>query len=122
MRDLILNKCDVHHIFPRNHLKGLGLSRGRYNQIANYVITQSEINIAIGDKSPTVYFPELTEQCQSGRRKYGGITELEELRVNLQMNCIPEEALNGGIGEYDSFLEQRRRLMAARVKEYFHKL
>ncbi len=48
--DLILNKSDLHHIYPRNHLKKQGLSRGRYNQIANYVITQSEINIGIGDK------------------------------------------------------------------------
>ena len=50
VRDLILNKCDVHHLFPCNHLKGKGLNRGRYNQIANYAIAQSEINIAIGDK------------------------------------------------------------------------
>jgi hypothetical protein len=47
---------DVHHIFPRNHLKKQGLGRGRYNQIANFAISQSEINIAIGDKAPNVYF------------------------------------------------------------------
>ena len=52
MRDLLLNRSDVHHVFPRKHLKKQGLSRGRYNQIANFVIAQSEINIAIGDKAP----------------------------------------------------------------------
>ena len=35
VRDLILNKADVHHVFPRNFLKAQGLPRGRYNQIAN---------------------------------------------------------------------------------------
>ncbi|MFN0084704.1 MAG: hypothetical protein ACKVX9_04890 [Blastocatellia bacterium] len=122
VRDLILNKCDVHHIFPKNHLKGQGLLPGHYNQIANYVITQSEINIAISDKPPEVYFKELAEQCNGGQRKYGGITDLEELRVNLRMNCIPEGALKGEIADYDSFLKQRRSLMAARIRDYFLRL
>jgi hypothetical protein len=122
VRDLILNKCDVHHIFPRSYLKGMGLSRGRYNQIANYVIAQSEINIAIGAKDPATYFSELVEQCQGGKAKYGGITDPEELKINLRMNCIPEAILGGDIGDYDAFLEQRRRLMAAKIKAYFQTL
>lgn len=73
IQDLILNKSDVHHIFPRNYLKGKGMSRGRYNQVANYVITQSEINIAIGDKAPSAYFGHLVEQCEGGKKRYGGI-------------------------------------------------
>src|SRR5207245_5709096 len=63
VQDLILNKCDVHHVFPKKHLKSLGMAKGRYNQIANYAIAQSEINIAIGDKEPVVYFQELAAQC-----------------------------------------------------------
>jgi hypothetical protein len=38
VRDLLLNRNDAHHVFPRNHLKKLGLQRGRYNQIANFVL------------------------------------------------------------------------------------
>lgn len=95
VRDLILNKCDVHHLYPRNHLKGQGLNRGRYNQIANYALAQSEINIAIGDKAPALYFKELLEQCQGGKRKYGGITNLDELKANLAEHCIPGTILNG---------------------------
>jgi hypothetical protein len=30
---------------------------------------QSEINIAIGDKAPCVYFSELFEQCKNGTKK-----------------------------------------------------
>jgi hypothetical protein len=52
VRDLILNRCDVHHLFSGNLLKKQGLSRSRYNQIANYSLAQSEINITIGDKAP----------------------------------------------------------------------
>ena len=122
VRDLILNKCDVHHLYPRNYLKGQGLNRGRYNQIANYALAQSEINIAIGDKAPAVYFKALAEQCQGGKRKYGGITDLDELKANLAENCIPELILNGEPQDYDAFLETRRMLMGAKLKRYFHSL
>ena len=122
VRDLILNKCDVHHLYPRNYLKGQGLNRGRYNQIANYALAQSEINIAIGDKVPAVYFKALAEQCQGGKRKYGGITDLDELKANLAENCIPELILNGEPQDYDAFLETRRMLMGAKLKRYFHSL
>lgn len=122
VQDLILNRSDVHHLFPRNYLKRQGLSRGRYNQIANYALAQSEINIAIGDKAPSVYFSELLEQCNGGKKKYGGITDLEELKENLREHSIPESILSRPGENYDDFLEERRGLMAAKIKTYFAKL
>jgi len=117
--DLLLNRSDVHHVYPRKHLKGQGLSRGRYNQIANFVLAQSEINIAIGDKPPERYFKELAEQCDGGKRKYGGITDAADLRASLRMSCLPESLLDGEIPDYDDFLEQRRSLMAMKIKTWF---
>jgi hypothetical protein len=122
VRDLILNKCDVHDLYPRNHLKGQGLNRGRYNQIANYALAQSEINIAIGDKAPAIYFKELADQCVGGKRKYGAIVELDEMKENLAVNCIPNVMVDGTVPDYDGFLEQRRKLMAAKIKAYFKTL
>lgn len=122
VRDLLLNRSDVHHVYPRNHLKNQGLTRGRYNQIANFVLAQSEINIAIGDKAPAVYFAELAEQCNGGPKKYGGITEMEELRLNLAMSCVPDTMLDGDIPDFGDFLEMRRLLMAAKIKIYFEGL
>lgn len=122
VRDLLLNRSDVHHVYPKKHLKEQGLSRGRYNQIANFVLAQSEINIAIGDKSPTKYFAELAEQVRGGKKKYGGITHEEELRANLRSHCLPDSMLDGEIPDYDNFLEERRKRMALKIKEWFEKL
>lgn len=122
VRDLLLNRSDVHHVYPRNHLKGQGLTRGRYNQIANFVLAQSEINIGIGDRSPEVYFAELADQCNGGAKKYGGITEMTEMRANLRMSCLPEALLDGEIPDFGDFLEARRKLMAAKIKTYFEGL
>ncbi len=122
VRDLVMNRSDVHHVYPRNYLKKQGLSRGRYNQIANFVLAQSEINIAIGDKPPERYFAELMEQCNGGGKRYGGINSIEEMRVNLRMNCLPEELLEGVVLAYDEFLETRRMLMAQKIKTWFEVL
>lgn len=122
VRDLLLNRSDVHHVYPRNHLKKQGMARGRYNQIANFVLAQSEINIGIGDRSPEVYFAELADQCNGGAKKYGGITEMTEMRANLRMSCLPEALLDGEIPDFGDFLEARRKLMAAKIKTYFEGL
>lgn len=122
VRDLLLNRSDVHHVFPRNHLKGKGLSSSRYNQVANFVIAQSEINISIGDRAPEIYFAELAEQCSGGPKRYGGITQMTELRANLSVSCLPESLLDGKNLDFDDFLEQRRQLMAQKTKAYFSSL
>lgn len=120
--DLLKNRSDVHHVYPRNYLKKQGLPRGRYNQIANFVLAQSEINIAIGDRPPEIYFAELAEQCAGGPKKYGGITDLDEMRANLRTSCVPESLVDGEIPTYDEFLEQRRTLMAQKIKTWFESL
>jgi hypothetical protein len=122
VNDLLLNRSDVHHVYPKKHLKDQGLTRGRYNQIANFVLAQSEINIAIGDKPPEKYFAHLAEQCEGGTSRYGGITKKAEMRASLKMHCIPESMLDGDIPPYDDFLEQRRQLMAAKIREWYQSL
>ncbi|MBK8025043.1 MAG: DUF262 domain-containing protein [Chloroflexi bacterium] len=122
VRELIEYKSDIHHVFPRDVLKKAGMSRGQYNQVANYVVAQSEINIQISNKEPTVYFQHLIEQCQGGSRRYGNITDLDELRANFAANCIPEEAANMTVADYPEFLAKRRQLMAQKIKEYFQSL
>ena len=122
VQDLLINRSDDHHVYPSNYLKKKGLARGRYNQIANFVVAQSEINIAIGDKAPEVYFKELSEQCAGGPKKYGGITDRDEMSANLRMNCIPETFLDGDIPAYDDFLEVRRKLMAQTMRSWFEAL
>jgi hypothetical protein len=122
VRDLVLNHSDVHHVFPKNHLKKQGLSKSKYNQISNFVLAQSEINIAIGDKAPEVYFEELAKQCDGGKKKYGGITKDTDMKANFRMNCLPETLLDGKIPAYDEFLDKRRKLMSQRIKTYFEAL
>jgi len=122
VNDLLLNRSDVHHVYPKKHLKSQGKSRGEYNQIANFVLAQSEINIAIGDKAPEKYFAELAAQCDGGKLRYGGITSLGTLKSNLRAHCVPVELLEGAVPEYDVFLTERRKLMAKKIRDWFEAL
>jgi len=40
----------------------------------------------------------------------------------LQMNCLPKSLLNAAIPAYDDFLEERRKLMALKIKGWFQTL
>lgn len=122
VRDLITHRGDVHHLFPRSYLKKYDLTKGKYNQIANYVMMQSEINIAIADQAPQDYFSQLNEQCVLGQAAYGGITTLDEMRVNFTTHCIPEGMEQMDIDGYEEFLHKRRLLMADKIRHYYQNI
>lgn len=61
---------------------------------------------------------ELKKQFGGGVKKYGGITDLAELKTNFSENCIPQHFLDGVDLDYDQFLEQRQKLMALRIKKW----
>lgn len=122
VNNLIMHRGDIHHIFPKNYLKKAGLTRSKYNQIANYVYMQQEVNIKVGNKAPETYFSEVLEQCHSGELKYGAIANKEELSKNLEENCIPESVFSMTIENYQEFLMERRKLMAKKIKAYYYSL
>jgi hypothetical protein len=119
VNDLLTYRGDIHHIFPKDFLKKNGMERGKYNQIANYVYMQQEVNISVGNKAPQDYFTEILEQCKGGDLKYGGIASLHELHTNLQANCIPDSIFTMTAEHYDEFLKARRQLMAEKMREYY---
>jgi len=122
VENMIEHRGDIHHIFPKDYLKKNGLTRGMYNQIANYTYMQSEINIKVGNKSPHVYFEELKRQLEGTELVYGGITNEEELKSNLVENSIPTSIMDSQFEDYQSFLNERRKLMTAKIYNYYKSL
>jgi hypothetical protein len=120
--DLVSLRGDIHHLFPKDYLKRNGLDRWKYNQIANFVYMQSEINIKVGNKPPQEYFAILRNQISSGELTVSGIHSDEELVRNLKMNCVPPEIMEMKIDDYQDFLDLRRKLMARKMREYYFKL
>jgi hypothetical protein len=120
--DLISLRGDIHHLFPKDYLKKNGLDRSKYNQIANYVYMQSEINIKVGNKPPKDYFEVVKKQMRNGNQQVSGLLNDQQLLDNLKMNCVPTEIQQMSIEDYNDFLTLRRKLMAKKIKEYYHSL
>ena len=123
VKSLIEQRGDIHHIFPKKYLQKCGIKeRGLYNQIANYVYTQSEINVKIKDQAPKEYMAQVKQQCTGGNAVYGGIDSLVKLETNMAANCIPEEIFDMDYTQFEDFLEKRRHLMAQKIRRYYELL
>jgi hypothetical protein len=122
VKDMVDHRGDVHHLFPKEMLKQHGYTQSQFNQVANYVYTQQEINIAIGKKPPTEYMHEVLEQVQNGQLYYGYIKDQTDLQNNLKENAIPESLFDGNPDNFQDFLQERRRLIGEKLKGYYWKL
>lgn len=121
--DLITISGDVHHIFPKAYLKKNGVdAKGRYNQVANYTYLDTQVNKAISDDAPCRYFGVILDQCKTRDVQIGNITDENELAANLAENAIPSEVVHMDVNDYDRFLSERRKMMAAMIEQYYKSL
>jgi hypothetical protein len=120
VKNLIEGRGDIHHLFPKKYLQSKGIkSKGKYNQIANFVYTEQRVNLTISKIAPKDYMTQVLEQVRQNTLDIGEIDNEEELLENLKMNCIPEEIFEGTVENYEEFLARRRVLMAEKVKQFY---
>lgn len=117
------NSGDIHHIVPKDYLQKNGFpDRGAYNQVANFALTETSINISISNKPPNVYMAELAGQIETGALTLGEITDADELAKNLRDNAVPADLESVTASQYPDFLDQRRKLMAAVIHRFHQSL
>ena len=120
---LITLMGDVHHIFPKQYLRKSGYDDKRqYNQIANFTYLDTQVNKAISNDAPCVYFKNAVDACSTGVSLYGNITDVDILHKNMEDNCIPAEIVSMDYTNYDNFLISRRRMMARKIRLYYEHL
>ena len=114
---------DIHHVVPKDYLQKNGYpDRGDYNQVANFALTETSINISVSNKPPATYMAEIGSQIESGVLTLGEITDAADLERNLTENAIPAYLAEVTAGSYREFLAERRRLMAAIIRDYYQTL
>ena len=114
---------DIHHIVPKDYLQKNGFpDRGDYNQVANFALTETSVNISISNKPPDLYMAELDTQIQTGQLTLGEITDSDDLARNLAENAVPANLSDITAGSYPEFLVERRKMMAQVIRRYFDQL
>ena len=114
---------DIHHIVPKNYLIKSGINdRSDYNQIANFALTETPINIAIKDRAPSDYMGIVGAQVSSGDLRLGEIVSTEDLERNFLMNAVPTDLSATTADTYERFLGDRRALMARYIRDYYYAL
>lgn len=118
--DLVTISGDVHHIFPRAYLKSNGIdNKLKYNQVANYIYLDTQVNKAISDDAPYVYFSKAKHQCETKDVVLGNISDKELLESNFKENCIPLNIDSLDVSSYEAFLLERRKMMASLIEKYY---
>ena len=66
---------------------------------------------------------EAIKSAQETGTVFGYPMTLEDLKKNMEENCIPFEIKDWTFEDYlEKFLPQRRKLMAKKIEEYYKKL
>lgn len=103
---------EKHHLFPKDYLKSkLGItSTKRINQVANYALVEWSTNIDISADEPATYWPK-----QLADKKMEG----ERFARQVGWHALPDDWTSL---DYDTFLRERRSLMARVTSEGFKRL
>lgn len=123
VQTLVELQGDIHHLVPKDYLRKNGVNDKRdYNQVANYALTETAVNIRIGNRPPAEYLDEIQRQIDAQVPTLGEIRTPEELEATFAENAIPVSLKETTFENYDQFLEDRRKLMAQKLKEYYFSL
>ena len=98
-----------HHLFPRAWLERQGVEDlKRINQLANFALLEWPENIDISDTPPSEYVPQIRPR----------FPDTEWTRMQ-EYHALPE---NWHEMSYETFLQERRKLMAAIIRRGFESL
>lgn len=103
-----MNRLEVHHIFPKARLYQHNYKRPEVNALANFCFLTKDTNLAISDRLPEEYFPEVEARHPGA----------------LASQWIPSDQALWRIERFRDFLEARKELLArelnTRMEELLH--
>ncbi|MHB1034548.1 MAG: GmrSD restriction endonuclease domain-containing protein [Pirellulales bacterium] len=98
-----------HHLFPRGWLESQGVEDlKKINQVANFALLEWPENIGIADEAPSAYVPRIE-----------GRFSPEEWAGMHNDHALPKD---WHLMRYETFLQERRKLMAAIIRRGFETL
>lgn len=98
------NEKEIHHIFPKDFLKRVGVSKDKRNAIANICMLSSWQNKNVSDRPPSDYLQESYKHLGN------------EGDAVFSSNLLSSASASGWCNDdYDLFLEERTKTILSRV-------
>lgn len=91
-----------HHIFPKSRLQKAEFDKSEINEIANMAFVSAKVNRSLSNTPPSEYLPGIVK-----------VRGKDAIRNQL----IPEDPSTWQLNAFETFLEQRRHLLADAVNE-----
>jgi hypothetical protein len=101
-----MSRLEVHHIFPKSQLYERDFKRPEVNALANFCFLTKTTNLAISNRLPEEYFPEI-EAAHPGA---------------LASQWIPDDPELWRIENYRDFLDARKFLLADEINRRMEEL
>lgn len=98
---------DIHHIFPRQWCKQLGISKDVYDSILNKTPISYKANRKIGGDAPSAYLPRIQKEKQVGLND-------EEMDSLLESHALSPELLRHDA--FEAFIEDRRHRLSKLIE------
>ena len=102
----VLNRLQLHHIFPKSKLYDVGYQRNEVNALANFTFLTQECNLKVSNRDPAEYIPEFLA-------KHSGA---------IESHWIPMDPELWKIENYREFLRARRQLLAEAANHFLESL
>ncbi len=110
--DLYADKAESYQILPKTYLAKCGFkTREIYGQVANITFISKDVKTLVKKKAPSLYKEVLKEKVEESI-----------IENTLKANAIPDNLFEIDEANVEEFLAQRRKLMAAKVKEFYFSL
>ncbi len=102
----VLNRLQLHHIFPKSKLRDAGYQRNEANALANFTFLTQECNLKVSNRDPAEYIPEFLA-------KHPGA---------IESHWIPMDPELWKMENYREFLQARRQLLAEAANHFLESL
>ncbi len=110
--DLYADKAESYQILPKAYLEKCGFkTRETYGQVANITFISKDVKTIVKKKAPSLYQDALRDKVEE-----------KIIEDSLEANAIPSDIFEVDESKVEEFLAARRKLMAAKVKDYYFSL
>ena len=115
---------DIHHIVPKDYLQKNGYPGPRRLQPGRELRAHRDLDQHQHQQqaADARTWPRSPPRSSPAQLTLGEITDPDDLAANLAENAVPAKLAEVTAGSYKEFLVERRKLMAATIRDYYQAL